>query len=263
MDLGIRGRRALVSAGSKGLGYAAAERLAEAGCKVAICSRSPENVQSAADALNTKYEGTVIGSACDLDKPEDIKAFHSFAVKEFGGVDILVNNCGGPPAGFFEDLEEAQWQGAYEQVLLSVIRFIKLVLPGMKEQQWGRIINITSLSVKEPVDNLILSTTFRDGILGMSKTLSNQVGEFNITINNIAPGLIGTERLDHLAESIKEQSGTPVEDVFKNWAASMPMKRIGKPEDIGSLAAFLASEWAGYLTGNTIHVDGGKIKSLW
>lgn len=259
MNLGIKDRVAIVTASSKGLGRASAEMLAADGCKIVICSRNEEHVNKTVNELKETYHADIIGVPCDLDKPEDIENVYAKTKEQFGKVDILVNNCGGPRAGFFEDFYDDDWFDAYKQVLMSAVRFIRLVLPDMKTQKWGRIVNITSLSVKEPVDNLILSTTFRCGLGGMSKTLSNLLAENKITINTVAPGMILTDRLKGLASINAEKDGVSTDKALENMASTIRMKELGKPQDIGAAVAFLASDLAGYITGNTIHVDGGKI----
>ena len=172
MDLGLKGKSALVTASSKGIGKAVAEELASEGCNVAICSRTKDDLEIVADDLKRKYGVDVSWSVCDLNKSADIENTFNIVVKQFDKIDILVNNCGGPSAGFFRDFVEEEWVSAFEQVFLSVVRFSKLVIPGMIAKQWGRIVNITSISVKQPIDNLILSNSFRSGIIGFAKSLA-------------------------------------------------------------------------------------------
>ena len=181
-------------------------------------------------------------------------------VEEFGTVHILVNNTGGPPAGYFDDLSDDDWYNAFNLTFMSAMRFIREVEPFMKRQKWGRIINITSMSVKQPIDNLILSNTIRLAIIGLSKTLALQWAKYGITINNIAPGPIYTERIKELSLARSEREGITYEEALKSWLEDVPMKRFGEPEEVAYLAAFLASERAGFITGTTIQIDGGAIK---
>jgi 3-oxoacyl-[acyl-carrier protein] reductase len=262
MYLGISNKVAVVTAASKGIGKAVAAQLASEGCKVAICARNEETLQKTAEEIKTALGKDTLAAVCDLNKPSEIKEFMNKVESKFGGVDILVNNCGGPPAGFFEDFNDGHWDDAYQQVLMSAVRFIRLVLPGMKEKKWGRIVNITSISVKQPVDNLILSTTFRTGLTGLSKTLGTLIAKNNITINNVAPGYILTDRLESLAETKAAATGATAEAVLADMAESVPANKIGKPADIAAAVTFLVSEAAGFITGNTIHVDGGLVRSM-
>ncbi len=262
MDLGLNGKTALVTASSKGIGKAVAEELASEGCKVAICSRSKEDLEITADDIKRKYGVDVLWSVCDLNKSSDIENTFRVVLKQYGKIDILINNCGGPPSGFFRDFAEDEWVKAFEQVFLSVVRFSNLVIPGMVAKQWGRIINITSVSVKQPIDNLILSNSFRSGIIGFAKSLSNEFAKHNITVNNVAPGYTLTNRLYDLAVSRAKSSDISHEEVLAEMARQVPMNRLARPEEIGAIVTFLCSNQAGYITGNTIHVDGGWVKGL-
>ena len=262
MDLGLKGKSALVTASSKGIGKAVAEELASEGCNVAICSRTKDDLEIVADDLKRKYGVDVSWSVCDLNKSTDIENTFNIVMKQFGKIDILVNNCGGPTSGFFRDFVEEEWVSAFEQVFLSVVRFSKLVIPGMIAKQWGRIVNITSISVKQPIDNLILSNSFRSGIIGFAKSLSNEFAKYNVTVNNVAPGYTLTNRLYDLAVSRAKHSGLSHEEVLADMAKQVPMNRLARPEEIGALVTYLCSSNAGYITGNTIQVDGGWVKGL-
>jgi 3-oxoacyl-[acyl-carrier protein] reductase len=262
MDLGLKGKTSLVTASSKGIGKAVAEELAAEGCNVAICSRTKNDLENVADDLKRKYGVDVSWSVCDLNKSADIENTFNIVVKQFGKIDILVNNCGGPTSGFFRDFVEEEWMSAFEQVFLSVVRFSKLVIPGMIIKQWGRIVNITSISVKQPIDNLILSNSFRSGIIGFAKSLSNEFAKYNITVNNVAPGYTLTNRLYDLAVNRAKHSGLSHEEVLADMAKQVPMNRLARPEEIGALVTYLCSNHAGYITGNTIQVDGGWVKGL-
>lgn len=263
METGLKDKTVLITASSTGIGKAVAELFAQEGCKVAISSRSKENLLSAAQELKDKYSLEPFWSVCDLNKQKDIENTYAAVARHFGTVDILVNNCGGPTPGLFQQIEEEDWNSAYEQVLLSVVRFSKLVLPGMMAKNWGRIINLTSISVKQPVDNLVLSNSLRAGVTGLTKSLSNEVAKFNITVNSVAPGLTLTGRLYELAVIEAKEKGKSHEEILVEMAKRVPLNRLARPEEIASVVIFLASKQASYLTGNTIQVDGGYIKSIY
>ncbi len=260
MELHLKGKTVLVTAASLGIGRATAELFIKEGCKVAICSRSKENLIKAAQEIKSIYLQEPLWVVCDINKLADIENTVNVVTKNYGDIDILVNNCGGPIPGFFEDLSDNDWQDAFDQILMSAIRFTKLVLPGMKSKNWGRIINITSLSVRQPVDNLILSNSLRSAVTGWAKTISNQLGKYNITVNNVAPGYTLTARLYELAVNRAKLSGDSHEHVLASMANDVPMKRLARPDEVGSLIVYLASEQAGFITGSTIAVDGGVIK---
>ncbi len=262
MDFNLKHKRVLVTAGSKGIGRATAQLFLEEGAKVAICSSNFENLQIAKKYLYEKTGREVLTVACDLNKKEDIISAFYEVKKAFNEIDILVNNCGGPPPGFFEDFDEKEWEQGYQQVLLSAVHFTKLVLPEMKKNKWGRIINITSISVKQPIENLLLSNVFRSGLTAMSKTLANQYGKFGITFNNVAPGHTLTSRLEELASVKAEASGKTKEEILEEMSQNVPAKRLGKPEEIAAAVVFLASEQAAYINGITILVDGGEFKGI-
>jgi 3-oxoacyl-[acyl-carrier protein] reductase len=263
MELNLKGKTVLVTAASMGIGRATAELFIKEGCKVAICSRSKENLIKTAEEIKVLYSIEPLWIVCDINKLADIENTVQTVKENFGEIDILVNNCGGPIPGFFENLTDENWEDAFEQILMSTVRFTRLVLPGMKSKNWGRIINITSLSVKQPVDNLILSNSLRSAVTGLAKTLSNQVGKYNITVNNVAPGYTLTSRLYELAVSKAKLSGDSHEHVLASMANEVPMKRLARPDEVGSLVVYLASEQAGFITGSTIAVDGGVIKATY
>ena len=263
MDTGLKNKTVLITASSMGIGKAVAELFAEEGCRVAISSRAKENLLSTAAELKEKYNVEPFWSVCDLNKQKDIENTFSAVTSQFGNIDILVNNCGGPVPGLFQQLEEEDWNNAYEQVLLSTVRFSKLVLPGMMANNWGRIINLTSISVKQPVDNLILSNSFRAGVTGFAKSLSNEVAKFNITVNNVAPGMTLTRRLYELAVVEAKEKGKSHEEILVEMAKRIPLNRLARPEEIASVVVFLASKQASYVTGVTIQVDGGYVKSVY
>lgn len=263
MDLGIKGKSALVTASSKGIGRAIAESLAEEGCKVAICSRNKEELLTAAAEIKKKFGTEPVWCVCDLNKVKDIETTVESVKKQFGGIDIMVNNCGGPEPGYFQELSDESWQDAFEQVLLSAVRFCSLVVPDMILHEWGRIINITSIAVKQPIDRLMLSNSLRNGLIGYSKTLSNEIAKYNVTVNNIAPGYTLTNRIYDLAVNRAKQMEKSHEEILIDMAKEIPMNRLASPEEVATVCTFLASKHASYITGNTIQVDGGLNKGIY
>ena len=261
MDLGIEGRVALVAASSKGLGRAIAEELAAAGCPLALSARGADALETARREL-AEFGGEVVAVPADLSTPEGCDAAVDAALDAFGRVDILVNNAGGPPAGPFEAHDAAAWRGAVSLTLESVLHLVRRVLPGMKERGWGRILNVTSIAVKQPVDGLILSNTVRAAVTGFARTLANEVAPFGVTVNNLMPGYTRTDRLDQLADAIAGRDGITRDEAFERWTSQVPMARVGEPREFAALAAFLASDRASYITAQSIAVDGGWIRSL-
>ena len=262
MELGLEGKTALVAASSRGLGRAVAEEMAKEGANLLICARSVGPLEEAGQALHDISGAEVVAVPADLSNPDDIDRLMETAVTEFGKVDILVTNTGGPPPGPFESHSVEAWSRAVTQNLDSVLNLTRAVLPGMKEAEWGRIINITSVAVKQPINGLILSNAVRAAVTGFAKTLANEVASFGITVNNVMPGYTKTERLNDLAENISETQGITVEEAFANWEAQNPMGRIGEPREFAALVTFLASTRASYITGTSIPVDGGFIQAL-
>ncbi len=263
MNLNLKNKNVLVVAASSGIGRAIAEMFLEEECNVTICSSNKEKLEIASKEIKDKFKKDVFYVKCNINNPEEIKSTVKSVENNFGAIDILVNNCGGPKPGYFDDLNDEHWKNALDQVLLSAVRFTRLVLPNMKKNNWGRIINITSISVKQPIDNLLLSNSLQSGVTAFAKTLSNQVGQFNITVNNVAPGLTLTGRLEELAELRAKDSGVSKEEMLKQMASEIPLKRLASPKEVASAAVYLSSEIAGYITGQTIVVDGGFIKSTY
>jgi len=262
MDLGLRGKVAVVAGSSQGLGRAIAEALAAEGADVVINSRSPDKLAAVETEIERDTGANVESVACDLTEPEGAARLIGAAEEAFGRVDILVTNTGGPPAGLFEDHSAETWRHAISQNLESVINLVRAALPGMKERRWGRIVNVTSITVKQPVEGLILSNAIRAGVTGFAKTVSNEVGPYNVTVNNVLPGYTRTERLVHLAEAISERDGKTIAQAYEGWEAEIPMGRLAEPSELGAVTAFLCSEKASYVTGQSIAVDGGWIKGL-
>jgi 3-oxoacyl-[acyl-carrier protein] reductase len=258
MDLGLKDKISIVTAASKGLGKAAAKALAAEGSKIVICARNLSDLEKASqDIFETTGNKPLIKQA-DLTKSNDIKDLIKFVINSYGAIHILVTNSGGPSPGIFIDLNDEKWTEGFNSTLLCVVRLIRESIPFMQKQQWGRIINITSVSVKQPIDGLLLSNSLRLGIVGLAKTLSNEFAKDNILVNNVCPGYMRTERIIELAEKQAGSSGKPVEEIINNFGKSTPLGRIGFPDELAGLIAFLASERASYITGATIPVDGGR-----
>ena len=262
MDLGLKGKVALVAAASQGLGRAVAEELAAEGASLTLCARGQATLNATCDAIREKTGADVLGVSGDLSVSTDIERIISEGVERFGQIDILITNTGGPPTGKFETLSRENWEDATRGLLTSVLDLTRLVLPGMKDRRWGRILNITSIAAKQPVENLMLSNSFRAAITGFAKTLSSEVAEFGVTVNNIMPGYTATERVQELAQTLAEREGVDAAVVRARWESEIPMKRLGRPKEFAALAAFLVSERASYITGSSIAVDGGWIRSL-
>ena len=262
MDLGLKGKTALVAASSKGLGRAVAEELAAEGCDLVMCARGKEALEEAATAIRAASKRKVVALAADLSNPDDVARVADTALRDLGRVDILVNNGGGPPAGPFESHSVETWAAAVQQTLLSTVALTRAVLPGMKERRWGRIVNITSIAVKQPVDNLILSNSVRAAVTGFARTLANEVASFGITVNNVMPGYTRTDRVTSLAAKNAELRKTTAEEQLAIFEKTIPMGRLGEPREFGAMVAFLCSERASYTTGASIPVDGGWIRAL-
>jgi 3-oxoacyl-[acyl-carrier protein] reductase len=257
MDLQLTNKTALVLAASKGLGKACATALAAEGANVVIGARNPATLDATAKEIAALGKGQVLAVPIDVLQPDDAGKIIDAAIQKFGRLDILVNNAGGPPFGKFESFTESNWQSAFELTLLSTIRFCHLAIPHLKKSGNGRIINITSLSVMTYVPQSILSTSLRMGVIGMSKMLSEELAPHHITVNNVAPGLIMTDRVK---ETLQPRLGVTEEELLAERARTIPAGRIGKPEELAALVAFLASPLAAYITGATIPVDGGAIR---
>lgn len=263
MDLGLSNKVAIVAAASRGIGFACARELAREGARVFLCSRKAESASNAAQKIHAETGADVAGIACDVTNDADVQAFVNLAIERGGQIDICVTNAGGPPAKTFAETDLDVFRHAFELNALSAIRFAKLVLPGMIERKWGRIINITSVSVKQPIDGLLLSNTVRAGLTGWAKTVSNEVAAQGVTVNNVAPGYTLTARQGELAEMRGKAAGKSKQEVIDSWALQAPIRRMAQPEEIAAAVAFLASERASYITGVTLAVDGGWVKGLW
>jgi 3-oxoacyl-[acyl-carrier protein] reductase len=262
MDLGLRGKVAIVAAASSGLGKAVAEELAAEGASLVLCARGEERLRRVCEAIAAASGVDVLPVVADVAVLDDVHRLAKVAIAEHGRVDILVNNNGGPPAGVFEEQGPDVWEDAFRLTLRSAVELTRAVLPGMKERRWGRILNVTSIAVKQPVDRLMLSNSLRAAVTGFARTLANEVAHFGITVNNLLPGFTKTERLEELAGNIANNEGIAEDAVYERWAAEIPTGRIASPEEFAALAVFLASERASYITATSITVDGGWVRSL-
>jgi len=262
MDLGLRGKVALVAAASKGLGRAVAEELAAEGAQLAICSRDARAIEAVGRDIAAASGATVLARAADVSSTADIASFVDATLERFGRVDVLFTNSGGPPPGRFETLDAAAWQKAAELTLFAPVEFARRVLPRMKERRWGRILNVTSIAVKQPIENLMLSNSLRAAVTGWARTLANEVAPFGITVNNLMPGYTRTERVEELVQLAAKRDGISEEQATQRIVREIPIGRLAEPREFAALAAFLASERASYITATSIPADGGWIKTL-
>jgi 3-oxoacyl-[acyl-carrier protein] reductase len=261
MDLGIRGRVAFVAAGSKGLGRAVAETLAAEGVSVAVAARGRDALDATVAAI-AAAGGRAIGVTADVADAAAIDRAVAETVATLGPIDILVTNSGGPRSGPFETLSPADWDDAARVLLTSAVTLTRAVLPGMRARRWGRILTITSIAARQPVDGLMLSNSLRAAVMAFARTLANETAADGVTVNNLMPGYTKTDRVIDLSTQVAARDGVAVSDVYARWEREIPMRRLGEPREFGALAAFLASDLASYITGQSIAVDGGWIKGL-
>jgi len=260
-DLGIEDKVAIVIGASRGLGRACAEALAADGARIALAARSADTLARAADEIALKHGVQAVGIPCDVARPDDCRRLIEQTVARFGRIDILVTNTGGPSPGTFDTLDDAKFAAAFQSTLMNVVRLVREVLPFMKANRWGRIINITSISAKQPIDGLLLSNTIRPAVIGLAKSLSVELAPDNILVNNVCPGIHRTDRMEELVDT-RAAGGKSREQVLAEMTAAIPLKRMGDPAELGALVAFLASQKASFITGATIAVDGGATRGL-
>src|SRR5712691_10936661 len=262
MDTGLKNRVAIVAASSQGIGRATAEAFAAEGCRLAMCARNQQALQSAADKIQQQYSAEVLAEALDVTDASAVQRFVEGVVSKFGEVDICVTNAGGPPAKGFLAASLEDWRKAVELNFLSTVYFAREVIPHMQRKSWGRIITITSITTKQPVADLVLSNAVRAAVVGLVKSLANEFGKDGILVNNVGPGYTATDRLKDLAKSRSVAMGKSEDEIFESWAVEAPLKRLGKPREVADAIVWLASERASYITGQTILVDGGLYKGL-
>jgi 3-oxoacyl-[acyl-carrier protein] reductase len=264
MDLKLSGRVALVNAASRGLGRGIAEALAAEGARLVISSRSQEAIERTAAEIAKQYGGEVAPVGADVSRPEAAETLVGEAIGRFGQLDILVNNSGGPPGGYFADFDDAAWQNAFELLLLNVVRMVRASVPHLRASGHGRVVNVASTSVRQPIKGLILSNSLRAGVVGLAKTLSDELAPDQITVNTVLPGRILTDRLREGFLAPAREAGMPVDDLARREVAKeVPLGRVGETEDMASLVAYLCSDQAAYITGQLIAVDGGQVRGIY
>jgi len=262
MDLGLKDKVAVVGGASKGIGKATALGFAREGAKVVVCARDPDLLQGTAEEIRRETGAQVLAVPGDLSQAEATERLIDETVDHFNTVHVLVANTGGPPLGGFRKMADADWEKAFALNFLSTVRLIRKALPHMEKQQWGRIISVMSMSVKEPIDGLILSNGVRPAVVGMAKTLSREVGRHNITINTVLPGRILTDRLKSGIAARAQAAGKSFEQALADSSADVPLGRVGDPQEMANVIVFLASEAASYVNGVSIQVDGGLVRGL-
>ena len=262
MDLGITGKTAIVVAASKGMGKAAAMALAKEGADLALCARGEAALLETASELRSVTSARVLPVVADVTNHDDIQNLVRSTYNEFGRIDILVTNTGPPPFGLFSDFDDRHWQDAISLYLMSIVRLCRAVIPHMRQAGGGRVVNIVSIAAKQPLESMVLSNSVRAAVIGLAKTLSNEVAGDNILVNSVCPGWILTDRIAAVFRERAESQGTSYESVLKSINANIPLGRFGTPEEVADLIVFLCSERASYITGATIQVDGGAVKGL-
>src|SRR5205823_11344706 len=262
MDYGLRGRVALVNAASKGIGHGIAEALAAEGVRLVLSARNGGLLERTAAEIAAAHRVEVVPVGADVVSAGAAETLVGTATSRFGRLDILVNNSGGPPAGTFADLDDAAWQHAFDLLLRNVVRMVRAALPHLRASGHGRIVNVASTSVKQPIPGLILSNSLRAGVVGLARTLADELAPDDITVNTVCPGRILTDRLREGQRERAAREGVPVDDLVHATAVDVPLGRIGDPSDMGHLVAFLCSDAASYITGTTIPVDGGLVRGL-
>ena len=262
MEMGLKNRVAIVAASSQGIGRSTAEAFAREGCRVAMCARNAQTLQASAEQIRREHNAEVLAEAIDVSDAGAVHGFVEAVVAKFGSADICVANAGGPPAKDFLSASIEEWRKTVDLNLMSTIHFAREVIPHMQRARWGRIVTITSISVKQPVADLVLSNSVRAAVVGLVKSLANEFGKDGILVNNVAPGYTATDRLKQLAQARSAAQGKTEKQISEGWAADAPLKRLGEPREVADTIVWLASERASYITGQTVLVDGGLYKGL-
>jgi len=262
VDLGLKDKVAVVAGASQGLGRAVAEALVAEGARVALCARTATTLEATAEEIRRATGAEVLAVPADVTRPADVERVVNTAVEHWGTVHIAVANAGGPPAKPFTALTLEDWKNAVELNLMSSVYLARAVLPRMRAQRWGRLVFLTSVAVKQPIDGLLLSNAVRSGVTGLAKSLANECAGDNVLVNTVCPGYTRTGRLEDLIATLSQQKGISREQVVAGWTAAIPLGRLAEPREIGAVVAFLASEQASYVTGSSLAVDGGYVKSL-
>ncbi len=262
MDTGLKDRVAIVAAASQGIGRAVAEGLAAEGARLAICSRNREAIEKAAQEIRSRHGVEVMAEPVDVSREDAIHGFVDAVARRWGRIDVCVTNSGGPPSKSFLQLTEEDWHFAFASLLMAVVRFARETIPHMQRRKWGRFITLTSVSVKQPIPNLVLSNTLRAGIMGLVKTLSNEFGKDGVLVNNVGPGYTATARQEELAIARARAGGSTPEEMKKRWSSDTALGRIAEPREIADAVVWLASERASNVTGQTLLVEGGSYRGL-
>ena len=262
METGLKNKSVIVAASSQGMGLATAHAFAAEGARVAMCARNAKTLAAAADEVRRMHKAEVIDQVLDVTDSVAVAAFVKSVAGKLGGIDVCVTNAGGPPAKNFLSITVEEWRKAVELNFLSVVHFAREVIPHMQKKRWGRIITITSTSVRQPIPDLVLSNSVRPSVVGLVKSLAVEFGKDGILVNNVAPGYTATERLSELSATRALAAGVSEQEIRDRWAADIPLRRLGKPEEIADTIVWLASERASYITGQTIMVDGGNYRGM-
>lgn len=262
MDLGLNNKVAIVAASSRGLGKAVAEALAAEGVRLALCARDEKVLRATADSIRGRFGVPVLDRALDVRNAEAVKSFVGATLESYGGVDIGITNAGGPPSKSFAETSVEDWRDAFDLNFMSTLYLVRELLPYMQKQKWGRIVAITSITIKQPTDGLILSNAIRAAVAGLIKSLANEYAKDNILLNNVCPGFTATDRVNDVATAQASAQGVTPDEIVQRWTRNIPLGRLGRPEEFGAMVAFLCSEKAGYMTGTSIAIDGGAVKGI-